>query len=334
MAKKLKEASVNLYYMNNNHVQKDTIDQMIEKKKIKEREKRIKANNKQKEDSFDLETEEVINMTNRNKIIKEQQRHQKIDKNKIRKQKKKKKIKRIVKWTSLLLLIAGAIVFAMTSPIFNIKNIEVIHNNKISSDTIISLSGLNIDQNIFRFNTSSVESNIKQEPYVDSVEVNRVFPNKVQIDVKEREVTFNIEFLGKYGYINNQGYILEISDEKQSLPILEGISTKEENIIPGNRLSNEDLIKLEVAIKIINVAKENNLDGKITSVNIQNEDEYSIYIEEEQKEVDLGDSSNLSYKMLWVYKLIEENEGKKGKIFVNGDLNKKFRPYFRETVEI
>ena len=53
-------------------------------------------------------------------------------------------------------------------------------------------------------------------------------------------------------------------------------------------------------------------------------------LEEENKKVHLGDSTNLSNKMLYVMAIIEAEKGKQGDIFVNGDLNNKFQPYFRE----
>ena len=52
----------------------------------------------------------------------------------------------------------------------------------------------------------------------------------------------------------------------------------------------------------------------------------------ENKKVHLGDSTNLSNKMLYVMAIIEAEKGKQGDIFVNGDLNNKFQPYFREKV--
>ena len=55
-------------------------------------------------------------------------------------------------------------------------------------------------------------------------------------------------------------------------------------------------------------------------------------LEEENKKVHLGDSANLSNKMLYVMAIIEAEKGKQGDIFVNGDLNNKFQPYFREKV--
>ena len=71
-------------------------------------------------------------------------------------ERKKKKIKRIMKLTALLLIIIGGIVFALVSPMFNIKEINVINCEQVSQDTIISLSQLKIGQNIFRYNKNRV----------------------------------------------------------------------------------------------------------------------------------------------------------------------------------
>ena len=38
-----------------------------------------------------------------------------------------------------------------------------------------------------------------------------------------------------YAYINNQGYILEVSQEKLDLPVIQGIKTSEEKIVAGNK---------------------------------------------------------------------------------------------------
>ena len=48
--------------------------------------------------------------------------------------------------------------------------------------------------------------------------------------------------------------------------------------------------------------------------------------------VHLGNSSNLDTKMLYVKAILEEKEGIEGDIFVNGDLNNGFQPYFRMKV--
>lgn len=332
MTKNQKDKIDDLFYYSPINTEKTT--QKEQKRKTKEREKRIKKQNSQKEaeNQFDYDNEMVIKMTNKNNQRKETQTKQKMSKKQRQILKKKKRIKLILKLSALVIIIIAGIIFALVSPIFNIQEIEVSDNEQINTETIISLSQLNLGQNIFKFNKNKVNKNIKTNAYIESAEIKRKLPNKVQIQIEERKKEYNVEFLNGYAYINNQGYILQISEEKQALPTIQGISTPDEQIVEGNRLNSEDLEKLEVIIQIMNICKNYELDSKITNIDISTKDEYTLYLEEEKKTIYLGDKSNLSNKMLYVQVIIEENRGKEGEIFVNGDLNNNFKPRFKEKV--
>ncbi|MBS5857479.1 MAG: cell division protein FtsQ/DivIB [Clostridia bacterium] len=330
MPKKPKEENIDLYRFNNG--QDQNIENLMERKK--EREKRIKErNNIQKEENeFDFDTETVIGMTNKNNKKKQDEMKKEFAKKQRKRDKRLKRIKFFLKLILLIGVISGIIAFATCSPIFNIQNIEVINNKQLSPETIISLSELSIGQNIFKFWENDVENKIKSNAYIESVELKRVFPNKLQINIQEREPKFSVPVLGEYAYINTQGYILEITQNQLNLPIITGISTKEEEIKPGNRLNNKDLTELEIILKIISAMKENQLDKEVTSIDISNKNDYIIYMQNEKKKIHLGDGSNLSNKMLYVIAIINEEKGKEGEIFANGDLNQKFKVYFREKV--
>ena len=327
MPKKPKEENIDLYRFNNG--QDQNIENLMERKK--EREKRIKErNNIQKEENeFDFDTETVIGMTNKNNKKKQDEMKKEFAK---KQRKRDKRIKFFLKLILLIGVISGIIAFATCSPIFNIQNIEVTNNKQLSPETIISLSELSVGQNIFKFWKNDVENKIKSNAYIESVELKRVFPNKLQINIQEREPKFSVPVLGEYAYINTQGYILEITQNQLNLPIITGISTKEEEIKPGNRLNNKDLTELEIILKIISAMKENQLDKEVTSIDISNKNDYIIYMQNEKKKIHLGDGSNLSNKMLYVIAIINEEKGKEGEIFANGDLNQKFKVYFREKV--
>lgn len=332
MTKNQKDKIDDLFYYSPINTEKTT--QKEQKRKTKEREKRIKKQNSQKkvENQFDYDNEMVIKMTNKNNQRQEEKTKQKMSKKQRQILKKKKRIKLMLKFTALLIIIIAGIIFALVSPIFNIKEIDVSNNEQIKTETIVSLSQLNLGQNIFKFNKNKVNKNIKTNAYIESIEIKRKLPNKVQIQIEERKQEYNVEFLNGYAYINNQGYILQISEEKQALPTIQGISTPDEQIVEGNRLNSEDLEKLEVIIQIMNICKNYELDSKITNIDISTKDEYTLYLEEEKKTIYLGDKSNLSNKMLYVQVIIEENRGKEGAIFVNGDLNNNFKPRFKEKV--
>lgn len=280
-------------------------------------------------DEFDIETEQLIQMTNKNRIKKQER---KTRQNEIKLKKKNKKIKLFLKIFLFIILIGGAIIFAMTSPLFNIKEIKVTNNAHVPSDTIISLSEIKIDENIFKFYKGNASKKIKENAYIENVKIERKIPSTVEIIVEERLPKYSVDFMGKFMYINSQGYFLELSEENKGLPIIYGITTEEEKVTPGNRLNNEDLNRLEEVMKIMSSANENGLEGKITSVDISNKNDYTIYLEEKKKKIHIGNTSNLSNKMLYILAIMEQEDGKEGDIYVNGDLNNKFQPYFREKV--
>ena len=328
-----KGQEVNLYYFGNGQKQNETIDDMMKRKKAKERVKRIEERKKQDfDDQFDFDTETVIGMTNRNKIKQEEQKKKEFTKQQKKRTRFIKRIKRIIKFTLLLGVMIGAIVFATCSPIFNITNIEVINNNRVASDTVISLSGISTNENIFRFIATKASNQIKQNAYIEEVNIKRVLPNKVQIEVKEREPKFSIPVLGEFAYMSTQGYILEITQNELNLPIIYGLHTAEENITVGSRVIEEDLTSLEIILRIMNAMGDSDLSEKVTSIDISNKNDYSIYMQEERKTIHLGDASNLSNKMLYVMAILEKEKDVAGEIFANGDLNSDFRVYFREEV--
>lgn len=303
-----------------------------EKKKTKEREKRIKQKNKEQKDQFDFDTETVIGITNKNTKRNKKAVQRKMTKKEAKITRKKKKIKKLLKLLILIAIIIGGICFALKSPIFNITNIEVKGNSKIATETIQSLSQIQEGQNIFKFNKKQIIQNIKSNSYIETATIQRKIPNKIEITIEEREASYNVEFLNGYAYINNQGYILEISEQKLEKPIIRGISTEQEQIVEGNRLNDNDLDKLETVIQIMNISKNYELDQKISSIDITNKNDYIIEMETEKKTIHLGNNNNLNNKMLYVPAILSENKDKEGTIYLNGDINSDFKPRFKEKV--
>ena len=234
MTKQQREEIDNLYNLSNNTVKKEK----EEKKKAKEREKRIKQRKDEQKDQFDFDTETVIGMTNKNNQKIKQEKQTRMTKKQAKIMRKKKKIKKILKTIILLAIIIGGICFAVVSPIFNVTDIKVTGNNKINSDTIVSLSQIQTGQNIFRFNKNKVIKEIKTNAYVENAKIKRKIPNKIEITIEEREQNYNVEFLNGYAYINNQGYILEIAEQKLDLPVIMGITTPQEQVVAGNMLND------------------------------------------------------------------------------------------------
>lgn len=345
MVKKVKETKVNLYNFN----AEDEGTKKVKKKKKKNTKPKKKTNNtknnaNKKDELFDFNNEIVIgipskeeqkNTTNKRKVNSKKKKNTKKQKNKKQNTKNKKPISkkqeqirkqkrvrnfRIIKYAFLIILILGAIIATMTSPLFNIKKITVEGNSKITNDEIISLSQINIEENTYKTNMKKVKKRILENPYVRSVEIKRKLPSEIIISVEERKTTFMIEYGSSYAYINNQGYILEVSSEKMEVPILQGAETLVEELIPGNRLCTEDLEKMSTVIKIMEIATSNEISSLVTRIDIQSKQNYKILFETEQKVAYIGDETDLNTKILNIKSILEKESGIRGEIFVNMDL--------------
>ncbi len=242
--------------------------------------------------------------------------------------KKKKKSKNVWKKIKAILLallkivlilatIVGIGAFLFVSPVFNIVEIEVENANKISVNTYISLSGLQIEENIFRINKTKIREAIKTESYVEEVEIRRELPGTIIITVEEREPKYRIEKNGGlYMYIDKNGYYLEETTENINMPILRGIKTDIESLKPGDRMIKEDLEKFNDLIKIIDGVKSNNIE-ELSIINMSDKSNYVLEFISDQKKVMLGDISNLSTKMIWIKYFMTNEENKKGIIHLN-----------------
>ena len=239
---------------------------------------------------------------------------------------KKRKIKIIIGGTILLLVMIGIGVFLCTSSIFKVQKVNITGNEQVM------LEELKVDDrignNIFLISKRKIERDLKKNPYIKTVTTQKILPNKLEIKVEERQKSFMIQVENGFLYLDNQGYILEESSINIQKPIILGYSTQE--LEPGKRLEEKDLEKLEDVIKIIEKCKKIEIYDIITTINISDENEYIIYIESMRKLIYIGDSSNLANKMLHIKNILEQETGKEGKIFVNGDFTDGFQAYFRE----
>ncbi len=260
------------------------------------------------------------NVKNKKEIVKKKQKETQ------QKKHKKVNIKRIIKIILLMAVIIGSIIFIMTTPLFNVTEIDVDGNGRVTKARIESLSKISFNVNTYQYSKREIIKNIMEEPYIESVVVKRKLPSTISIQIKERKRDYIISNLGSYIYIDKQGHVLEITNNPEQIMEIKGMTTKAENLTPGNRLVEEDLDKLNKVIKITDSIKNNNIEG-CSSINVTNEDDYCIIMANERKKVHLGNTSNINDRILMLKEILTRENGKEGEVFIQ-DLNK---VYFREA---
>ena len=319
-----------------------TVDLLYKSKEKPKKQNKKTKNKKQKSDNevINLDNEIIIGMTlkeepkktkrkkeqPKTKVKKTKKSTNKVQKTKKRPKTKKKNIKlKIVKWIFLLALLATAIILFLLSSVFNITDIVVENNKKISEQEIVNLSGLVKNENMFKTTNKKIKEGIKQNPYIEDVVITRELSGKVKLKVIERTPTYMIKFANGYAYINNQGYILEISEEALQLPIITGFKTSSEEIKAGNRIEVDDLKELENVIRIMETAKNTSIADIITEIDISNSNNYKLVIASEGKTVQFGDLNNINVKILKIEYILEQEKGREGEIYFQNTEKAVFR---------
>lgn len=245
--------------------------------------------------------------------------------------KKAQKIRKLFTWTILIGIVVGILTFLCKLEMFNICNIEITGNAQITQETLLQLSGIDINDNIFLANTIKAKNKISENPYVKEVSIKRELPDKIRIEVVEKQKAYMLQVDVGYAYVDKYGDVLEVSENKlENLIMLQGYTTSKAQITPGSKLNEADLEKLEDVQKILKSGEKNELNDKIAGINIKDKNDYILNMPTYKKIVYIGDTSNLSTKMLRAKDIIDKTMDLEGKVFVNGEFGEGFDPYFRE----
>lgn len=229
----------------------------------------------------------------------------------------------------IILMVGGISAYLLTSPSFQIEEISISGNEQISNQKILGLAEINKGDNIFSKLGIVIKVKLKQERYIEDAQINKIFPNKVEVVVKERNRQFQIKTEGDgYIYIDEQGYILEYAVDKLELPTIIGMDITQDDVTTKYRLDEEDLNKMENILQIREQCKNIDIADKITQIQVK--DEYIISLENEGITINLGNATNLKNRMYNVNAILKQEAGKRGTIYANGNLNEGFLAYFRE----
>ncbi|MCF6137015.1 cell division protein FtsQ/DivIB [Pseudalkalibacillus berkeleyi] len=143
---------------------------------------------------------------------------------KLKEQRKQKANRRMIFYVSFFFLLILVIVY-FQSPLSNVKTIEIKGNEVIPEEKIMSQITLSTNTNYWSVNEKAVEAEVKKFVQVESVNVDKIFPNKVKIQVTEFEkVAFAVNEGSYYPLLQNGKTLPKVSESTvpTNAPILIG----------------------------------------------------------------------------------------------------------------
>jgi cell division protein FtsQ len=126
-----------------------------------------------------------------------------------------------------VLTLCGVYIFVSHSPRFNLTQIDIQGNNKVSEKEILEKAKIELGTNIFRTNLGRIEDHIREDKKIKNVWVKRRLPNRILVEVEEKKPALWINLPdGLYGLSRDQEIIpLEKEDFDCDLPIVTGLAS-------------------------------------------------------------------------------------------------------------
>ncbi len=128
--------------------------------------------------------------------------------------------------------------FLSRNPFFELKNIEIRSDGRLSSSRLAEYAKLKVGGNIFAIDFDELRSNLKAVPLVESVRIRRKLPDTLVVDVVERVAAAQIQWKWRAVpfLVDRNGIVLPTTRSGQALPLIKGI--KLDQLRPGEQIAD------------------------------------------------------------------------------------------------
>ncbi len=224
-------------------------------------------------------------------------------------QKRKKIFKKMI---GLFLLFVLCAVIAAFTPYFNISQVNITGNSRVSAQEIEQASGITQGSNIFRVKLSSVKRRIQNISYIHSVKVKREFPNQISIEVEESQPAAAVPYLGQYVLIDRYGKALEQETQENmvnitDIVILTGLEIK--NFELGEKIIVENERNLKIVLESLSELVHNSLIENTNEIDVTDENGIVYKMNDSKLSVLMGDASDLSYRVKFLKEILNKLGG-------------------------
>ena len=168
-----------------------------------------------------------------------------------------------------LIIVVAAIVAALTM-FFRIDTIVVEGNERYTDEQIIEAAGVQKEQNLVLLNKYNVKKAIfDQLPYVETVVINRKYPDALILTVTECSASAALSGAGGTWLMSDEGKILERTAQiPEGCVSVTGSELVEPAVGTQAAFSEEDSYKLDRLLTLLRAAEEKQLLGMIGSIDL------------------------------------------------------------------
>lgn len=235
-------------------------------------------------------------------------------------QRYKKRVRRIVFYTGLFLIVTAVFLLAAFAVFFKVRTINVTGNARYSNEEIAAVLPVKINSNLYSFKAEDVELKIKKElPYIGDVRVTRTIPSTLNIEITEAEPAMYLNIGNDYYLLSGKLRVLDHFKDKSMLPpdVIELKASTVLRCIVGETASFVDTRSYNAITELYDHLCENGIEKDIRMIDIvsrfditlQYRDRFLVY---------LGDMDYADIKIRFFIGILQRLDAEdKGKIDVS-----------------
>lgn len=124
---------------------------------------------------------------------------------------------------------------------FRIKNIDVSSTERLTREEVLAIAGVEPGMDLLRMDLKSVGEQLSRNPWVETVNIQRYFPDRLFISIAERE-PLAIVNMGYIYYLDAKGVVFKVLTQGDSLnyPVVTGFSEED---MTGDQAGTKEALK-------------------------------------------------------------------------------------------
>ncbi len=152
---------------------------------------------------------------------------------------------------------------------YEIKYLVIRGGRAIKEARIREYTGISEGTNLFAVNISDVRKELNTVPNIRDIEIARILPDTMVINVSERMPMARVGFRGAYP-IDEDGYVFVARRKMRGLPFILGDEARE--LRPGQRAPS----RVGAALKVIQMCDRHDISLDVSSIETDNEDYLTV----------------------------------------------------------
>ena len=249
----------------------------------------------------------------------------------IRRQERAKRLKRSSRRYLMKFIVAIGVIVALVagwaalynSPAFSISSVQVNGVEHLTSDEMTQLAAVPSDTTLLRVDTDTIAARVKQSSWVKDVQINRVFPSTLEINVTERPVLAVVEMPNKSGtstkrwaIADDRMWLMPIPDEDTEAAQTTSAKIYEDanNVVQivdlpyGTGAQIGQICEDDTVNNALSILQEmtTELSGQVVKISAASIAETSLYLEN-GVEIAFGSAEDIRDKERTILKIMEEH---------------------------